>query len=146
MTNIHFIRYNNWKQTSYFLIASLLVALTATHAFYYYKLWVTQQKVKATCAQEHQETKASAQLLSVIQEIDKQELYAIFNALLEIMPPSVKIEKLEYTKTGSTITCRAQNNTAMVSMLEACSKNNALKKFTLKKSTQENKELLFTLG
>jgi Tfp pilus assembly protein PilN len=146
MTNIHFIRYTQWKQTSYFLIACLLLALTITHAFYYYKLWVMQQKVKGVCAQERQETKGSEQLLSVIQEIDKQELYAILNALLEIMPPSVKIEKLEYTKTCSTITCRAQNNTAMVSMLEACSKNSILKKFGLKKSTQEKDGLLFILG
>jgi Tfp pilus assembly protein PilN len=146
MTNTHFIRYAQWKQTTYFLIASLLTALTITHAFYYYKLYTIQPKVKAACAQEPQNTNNSAQLLSVIQKIDKQELYSIFNALVEIMPPSVKVEKLEYTQTGSTVTCRAQNNNAMVAMLEAVSKNPVLKKFALKNSAQEKDSILFVLA
>jgi hypothetical protein len=145
MTNNHLIRYTQWKQITYFLIACLLIALTITQAFYYYKLHTTQKKVKAACMQEPQETTNSGQLLSIIQEIDKQELYAIFNALLEIMPPSIKIEKLEYTKTGTAITCRAQNNNGMVSMIEACAKNPALKKFTLKNSSQEKDSILFVL-
>jgi len=145
MTNIHFVRFTQWKQTSYFLIACLLIALTVTHAFYYYKLYSTQQKVKAACAQDPQETN-SGQLSLIIQEIDKQELYATFNALLEIMPPSVKIEKLEYNKTGTTITCRAQNHNGMVTMLESCSKNNILKKFALKNSSQEKDGILFVLS
>jgi Tfp pilus assembly protein PilN len=135
-----------WKQTTYFLVASLFIALTATHAIYYYKLHSAQQKVKAVCAQETQETNKSEQLSAIIQEIDKQELYTIFNALLEIMPPSVKIEKLEYNKTGTTISCRAQNHMGMVAMLEACAKNPALKKFTLKKSSQEKDSILFILS
>lgn len=145
MTNNHFIRYTQWKQASYFLIAGLLIALTITHASYYYKLLSIQQKVKAVSKEDPKQKNCGEQLLSIVQEIDKQELYALFNGLIETMPPSVKIEKIEYSKAVTTVTCRAQNNNGMMSMIEACAKNRALKKLSLKNSVQEKESILFIL-
>ncbi|MBY0109748.1 MAG: hypothetical protein K2X90_01405 [Candidatus Babeliaceae bacterium] len=146
MTNSHFLRYTQWKQSSLLLIALLLIALTITHGYYYYILYRTSPKVASDCLQEPQITQSNEQLFTIIQDINKQELYTIFNALLEIMPTDVKMEKLEYNSPEMIITLRSQHHKGMVKILEACSTHTILKRFCLKKSFQENNEIVFILG
>lgn len=145
--NIHFATYNRWKQTTLALIAALLIALTITQAIFYYKISNIQKKITSVCLQQKDVGPTNnKQILEEINHIDRQELFAILDALLEIMPPSVKVEKFEYTKTNIIITCKAQHHQAMVTMIERCAKNSILKKLSLKKSSQEKDELLFVLA
>ncbi len=146
MTNTHFLSYSKWKQLSLLLIALLIITLTILHGYYYYTLYITQQKVASACLQEPQTTKSNEQLFTIIEDINKQELYNLFNALLEIMPTDAKIEKLEYIAPEIIITLRSQHHKGMVKVLEACSTHTILERFSLKKSFQENDEIVFVLG
>ncbi len=148
MVNIHYAHYKSWKQTALVGLFILLTALLSVQAVYSYQLHLLQQKIKTSFYKEPPiEAPHTEQLLSTIQDIDQHDFYHIINALVEVMPPGVKLEVLNYTATSKPLlTCRAHQEADMITFVNLCSNNNILKQLTLKKSTQESDSIQFILS
>jgi hypothetical protein len=146
--NAHFQHFQQWRQTTISLISIVLFALITVQVIYFYKLHKLKKEFKIFAGTEIvQDDTRNQELMPIIQEIDKQHLYKIFDALIEVVPPHVKLEKLEYTKeTGLQLTCRAQDNASMLHFIDACSRNQILHTLKLKKSTQEDNSFMFVLN
>jgi len=129
MTITHYQHYQQWKNISLVLISSLLLTLTSIQVVYYYKVDNLSKKLALNNSSQDAQAPGAGPLLGALKDIDEQDLYKTLKALLETMPPYVKIEKLEWNnKKELTITCRAQNEAGVACMLEACGKNEILKK------------------
>lgn len=143
----HYAAYKLWKNITFILITVLLVALIVIQCLEYSKLYREQRAFKELNLYNTLPISTdTGQLWRALPQIDKQQWLNTLDALVEIMPPQVKIEKLYLTQDTLVLTCRAQNDTTLAAMLEACSKNNLLQKLRLKNSIQENGSCVFTLA
>ena len=138
--NPHFVQYTRWKTSTLSLITLACIILGAIQLSLYWQLGEVQKRISLTPSAPLQEQPIDLQV------INTQQPFEIFNALVEVMPPSVKLERFEYQPTQTTVACHALHHNAMVHMLNACAHNTVLKEYMLKKSSQEKDELLFILG
>ncbi len=143
----HYAAYKLWKNITFILITVLLVALTIIQCLAYSKLYREQRVFKElNLYNTLPPSTDTEQLWQALPEIDKQHWLNTMDALVEIMPPQVKIEKLHLTQDALVLTCHAQNDAALATMLEACSKNSILQKLRLKNSAQHDGSCVFTLA
>ena len=147
MTTYHYKTYQNWKNISLVLLSSVLITLTAVQIANHYKIHTFAKKKAPDINIQDTASLQAGPLLAALKEIDAQDLRKTLEALIETLPPLVKIEKLTWNnKNELTLACRAQSEAGLASMLEACGKNNLLKGLHLKKSGQQDSSILFTLS
>lgn len=147
MNNPHYKAYQNWKRATLITLSLLLIILATLQAYAYYQNYILSKKVKLISGTEFtQDDSENKILIPVVEEIDQQILYKTLDALIEIMPPHAKIEKLEFDReTGLKLTCRAQNNETIIAFLNACAQTPILKNLKLKNSSQDNNSFVFLL-
>ncbi len=148
MKNVHYREYWQWRQVSLFLFALTVIGLTIVQAIYYYKLIDMQRKFKNLVigGEPVERQMNGGDFLQEFNQIDRHTLHNILDALIAIMPPDVKVEKMILKKgSGFSICLRAAHEAAVADLLHRYKDNAVLNNLRLIKSVREENGMVLVL-
>lgn len=142
--NQHYQHYVHWKQITLSIWTTMLMLLTGLHLWHYHTLFQLKRQ-RATLEKPHEINTTPNTLHESICAAQSHELFILYNALLEVMPPDVKIHKIDYSLEKTTITGNAVTEKACMHFVTLCEQNPVLHKLSLKKCAQQQGEVVFEL-